>query len=335
MKLENNQPILCSWNTTQECNLKCVHCYRDAGDKKYNELTTEEGKSLLDEIKKAGFKIIVFSGGEPLLRKDIFELTEYASSIGLRPVFGTNGTLIDREMALRLKASGAARISISLDSLNESQHDKFRGVEGSWSRAVKAMKILKEIGLSFQINTTVTKRNIDEVLEITDFAVEIGADAHHIFFLVPTGRAVDIEIESLNAFDYEDLLKKILLKSKTVNIELKPTCAPQYMRIAKVLGIKTRFTKGCLAGTGYCSITPEGDVWPCPYMPIKVGNVRVEKFSEIWRDAPLFKELREGNLKGSCGKCSFNDICGGCRARALFYNGDYLGEEPWCLMRKQ
>jgi putative heme d1 biosynthesis radical SAM protein NirJ2 len=309
----------------------CEHCYRDAGAKASDELNTEEGKALIDEIAKAGFKIMVFSGGEPLMREDIFELVSHARSRELRPVFGSNGTLITPEVARKLKESGAMAMGISLDSVDPFKHDKFRSTIGGWEGAVEGMRNCRGAGLPFQIHTTVVDWNYNEVEELTDFAVSIGAMAHHVFFLVPTGRAVNIEQESLRAEQYEELLHRIMKKQQQVDIELKPTCAPQFMRIAKQMGMKMRFTKGCLAGTSYCIISPTGDVQPCAYLNTKVGNVRETPFSEIWKNNEVFNRLRNENPQGGCGSCGYNKICGGCRARANYYHGDYMAEEPWCV----
>ncbi|MFO8191301.1 MAG: putative heme d1 biosynthesis radical SAM protein NirJ2 [Bacillota bacterium] len=327
--------MIISWNTTRQCHLKCKHCYRDAGEKEKNELSTEEGKTLIEEIANSGFKILVLSGGEPLLRDDIFDLTSHAAACGLRPVFGTTGTTITPPVARKLKQSGAARIGISLDSINPEEHDQFRGVPGAWEQAIRGMKYCFDADLPFQIHTTVVEHNYHEVEAITDLAVSLGAAAHHVFFLVPTGRAKDIEAEALREKQYEHLLHRILKKQQEVSIELKPTCAPQFMRIAKQMGMEMRFTKGCLAGTAYCCILPAGDVHPCPYLPVKVGNVREQPFSDIWREAEIFKQLRSEKFGGKCGTCDYKDICSGCRARAYYYtNGDYMAEDPWCLYRR-
>lgn len=323
--------MIISWNTTQACNLRCVHCYRDAGTKRMDELTTEQGKKLLSEMADAGFKIIILSGGEPLMRPDIYELIAHARSVGTRPVLGTNGVLITPDVAKRLKEAGLAVAGISLDSCNPVKHNQFRQSDTAWESTVAGIKACKEAELKFQIHTTVMDWNEPEITDITDFAVKMGAIAHHVFFLVPTGRGKEIENTTLKTEQYESLLTRILAKQATVPIELKPTCAPQFMRIAKQQNISMRFTRGCLAGTAYCVITPSGDVQPCPYLPIKVGNVKETPFDEIWETSSVFDELRHESLKGGCGKCGYDKICGGCRARAYYYsNGDYLAEEPWC-----
>ncbi|MEW9124589.1 MAG: putative heme d1 biosynthesis radical SAM protein NirJ2 [Thermotaleaceae bacterium] len=328
--------MIISWNTTNRCNMYCDHCYRDAGDAAEKELTLEEGKDLLEEIAKAGFKIMIFSGGEPLMVPHIYQWIAHAKDLGLRPVLGSNGTLITLEAAKQLKEAGAMGIGISLDSLEQKKHDQFRHYKNAWKETLLGMRNCREAGLPFQIHTTVLNWNRDEILNITDFAVAMGAVAHHIFFMVPTGRAVSLEDESLRTAEYEALLTEILIKQKEVPIELKPTCAPQFMRIAKEMGMNLRFSRGCLAGTHYCIINPIGDVQPCAYMDMAVGNVRKTPFSEIWADSPVFKELRTLDYKGGCGSCIHKKICGGCRARAAFYHDkDYMAEEPWCLYREQ
>ena len=328
--------MIISWNVTNKCNMYCKHCYRDAGVGAQHELNTTEGKSLIDEIAKAGFKIMVFSGGEPLVRPDIYELIEHAVKVGLRPVLGSNGTLITPEVSQKLKNSGTMGVGISLDSLHSKKHDEFRSHEGGWREAVKGMKNCRVVGLPFQIHTTVMNWHKDEILDITDFAVGMGAVAHHFFFLVPTGRGADIENESLPPEQYEKLLTDIMLKQKEVSIELKPTCAPEFMRIAIDMGMKPRFSRGCLAGTSYCIISPSGDVQPCAYLNLPIGNVRETFFSEIWKSNPIFKELRTLDYTGKCGVCKYKKACGGCRARVAYYNdGDYMAGEDWCPYPKE
>jgi AdoMet-dependent heme synthase len=324
--------MIISWNTTNACNMYCDHCYRDAGCKATDELNTAEAKTLLDQIAKAGFKIMIFSGGEPLMRTDIVELVAHAKSLGLRSVFGTNGTLITLDMARKLKAAGAMGMGISLDSLDKEKHNTFRKFPNAWEGAVQGMRNCREAGLAFQIHTTVMDWNEHEIEAITDFAVAEGAVAHHFFFLVPTGRAQSIETESLRATAYEEVLTRIMKKQQEVDIELKPTCAPQFVRIAKQMGMDLRFQRGCLAGTSYCIISPRGKVQPCAYLNMELGDVRETPFDEIWKNNEVLQELRTLDYKGGCGTCNYKQSCGGCRARAAFYNeGDYMAEEPWCL----
>jgi putative heme d1 biosynthesis radical SAM protein NirJ2 len=274
---------------------------------------------------------MIFSGGEPLLRDDIFELIGHARESGIRPVLGTNGILITLTVAERLKRAGLAVAGISVDSIEPARHDYFRQSIGAWRRTMAGIKACREVGLPFQLHTTVTSWNEQEITAITDLAVQLGAIAHHIFFLVPTGRGEKLEYATLRTEQYERLLTRILDKQAQVAIEIKPTCAPQFMRLAKQRQLNLRFSRGCLAGTAYCVVLPNGDVQPCAYLPIKVGNVREMDFATLWHEATVFQQLRNSQLKGGCGRCNYTDICGGCRARAFFYaNGDYLAEEPWC-----
>ena len=324
--------MIVSWNSTNQCNMYCDHCYRDAGDRRDRELNTAEAKQLMDELVLAGFKIMIFSGGEPLMRADILELVKYATSVGLRPVFGTNGTLITQTLAAELRNAGTMGMGISLDSMDKQRHDAFRQYESAWDQAVQGMEHCRSVGLPFQIHTTVMGWNDHELEALTDFAVSMGAKAHHIFFMVPTGRAASIQENSTRAQEYEDIIQRILQKQQTVDIELKPTCAPQFMRIAEEMGIETRFRRGCLSGISYCIIGPEGDVQPCAYLDIHLGNVRDIAFSKLWRENPVLQQLRSFSYEGSCGRCEHNRICGGCRARAAFYHdGNIMAEEPWCL----
>lgn len=291
---------------------------------------------MIREIERAGFKIMIFSGGEPVMRSDIYDLGRYATELGLRAVLGTNGTLITREVAGRLKESGFMAAGVSLDSLNPEKNNAFRKLDDAFNLTVQGMKNLREAGLPFQIHTTVMDWNVKELEAITDFAVEIGAMAHHIFFLVPTGRGVNIEEEALRVVEYEKTISRLLEKQREVDIEIKPTCAPQFMRTADKKGIPMRFSRGCLAGISYCIISPRGDVQPCAYLNIPLGNVREKPFDEIWRESRVLQELRTMEYKGKCGVCDYKTKCGGCRARAYYYsNGDYMAEDSWCLYQPQ
>ena len=324
--------MIVSWMTTNKCNLTCKHCYQDAcPDACANELTTDEARTLIDQIAAASFKIMIFSGGEPLMRPDIYDLVAYAASKGLRPVFGTNGTLITPEVAGRLKECGACAMGISLDSLDRAKHDSFRGLEGAWDATVAGMRACREVGLPFQIHTTVLDWNEHEVCDITDFAVEHGAIAHYIFFLIPVGRGKYINDTSLKVATNERLLRQIMAKQVEVSIDVKPTCAPQFTRVAEQLGVKTRFERGCLAGLTYCIVSPEGVVRPCAYMTEEAGNVREQPFDEIWKTSPVFERLRTREYGGSCGTCDFRAGCGGCRARAAYYHdGDFMAQDDYC-----
>ncbi len=331
------RPSLLSWNITRQCNLRCSHCYRDAREKPDpEELTTEQGLRLIEEIASAGFRVLILSGGEPLMRSDLYQFISAARARGIRPVLGTNGTVIDTTVARRLRDAGLTRAGISLDSTDSHYHNQLRGSATAWQQAMAGMRACKEAGLPFQVNTTVTRQNQDQLLKITDLAREIGAAGHHIFFLIPTGRAREMADDLVEAERCERILEGLLERQQQGDIEIKPTCAPQFVRIAERLGVSTRFRMGCLAGRTYCVITPNGEVQPCPYLPLRVGNVREESFSHIWSQAELLKSLRRDPLQGTCGRCRWAQRCFGCRARAYWASGgNYLAEDPWCGLRAQ
>lgn len=328
--------MIVSWMTTNQCNLKCSHCYQDAGEKYSEELTTAEAKHMIDGIYNAGFKIMIFSGGEPLMRSDIFELVAYAAAKGLRPVFGTNGMLITEETAQKLKAAGAAAMGISLDSLTPAKHNAFRGDSQAFELTVQGMENCKKAGLPFQIHITLMDWNRSEVCDMIDFAVKIGAMAVQVFFLIPVGRGKYIEETSLEVMEYERTLQAIMKKSTQVPISVKPTCAPQFTRVAEQTGIETRFERGCLAGLTYCIVSPIGEIRPCAYMTEVAGNMHTDDFADVWQNSPLFKTLRTEEYKGTCKDCDFKKKCGGCRARGSYYHeGDYMAEDSYCAYGKQ
>jgi AdoMet-dependent heme synthase len=342
-------PLVMSWNVTRECNMKCSHCYINATEKKLaNELTTQEAKKLMDQICKVSRPLLILSGGEPLLRPDIFELIEYGASKGLKMGLGSNGSLIDDCVAAKLKTAGIATVSISLDSHIPAQHDEFRGVAGAWEKAVNACKVLRKNNVLVQVNTALTQQNYNQIDDIMSLAEGIGVENFHLFFLVPTGRGT--KLTDISPQKYEDMITNTFAKVAKHKLNVRPSCAPQFMRIAKGMGLDMRqWIRGCIAGLYYCRIYPNGDVTPCPYLPIKLGNVRDKSLKEIWFNSPIFKALREPNsLKGKCGTCEYRTLCGGCRARAyglssdfIDYCGDlhepaelkndYLREDPWCV----
>ncbi|MDD2358973.1 MAG: radical SAM protein [Syntrophaceticus schinkii] len=328
--------MLVSWNTTNACNLKCPHCYRDAGREAPQELSTTEGYRLLEEVKKAGFKIIVFSGGEPILRPDLCDLIARAKSLGLRPVLGTNGTLLTEEKVQQLKEAGAAAVGISVDSIDPEKHDHFRGIKGAWEATHQGIINCHEGGLPFQIHTTVFPWNYSGIEKITDFALQAGARGHHVFFYVPTGRGKKNIEETITSEQMESLLERLISLQEQLPLEIKPTCAPQFMRIARQLKVPNRFSRGCLAGISYCIIGPQGDVYPCPYMDLKISSVRETPFSEIWSKDPVLLKLRTQKYGGYCSVCKYRGTCGGCRARAFAGSeGNFMAGDPSCLYGSQ
>ncbi|MDD5617107.1 MAG: heme b synthase [Candidatus Methanoperedens sp.] len=337
-------PRLIAWELTNACNLACIHCRASAIiDPTPDELSTAEARHFVDELVE--YKpIIILTGGEPLLRSDVYDIAKYASGHGLRVVLATNGTLLTPDIAKKLKDAGIQRVSISIDGSTKETHDNFRGETGAFEAALRGIDILKNAGLSFQINTTITKRNLTEIPNIYELALTLGASALHIFLLVPTGRGEEIESEEIPPEEYERVLNWFYDKSRTSRIQLKATCAPHYFRImrqrTKAEGIKiTRethgleaMTKGCLGGSGFCFVSSTGNVYPCGYLPALAGNIRQKPFKMIWEKSKVFNDLRDpGKLKGKCGDCEYRAVCGGCRARAYAATGDYLDEEPYCV----
>ena len=336
---------LVAWEVTRRCNLKCMHCRASAQETVYpDELTGKEAFKLLDNIASFAKPVIILTGGEPLLRPDIVEIARYGSDLGLRMVMAPNGTLLSVEIAQQLRDAGIQRISVSLDGASPETHDTFRGVDGAFDGAMMGIRAAKMVGLPFQINTTVTQRNLLELPLILDMAVRIGAVAHHIFLLVPTGRGKDMADEAITPEDYEETLHWFYEQREKVPLQLKATCAPHYYRIlrqrakeegktvtAQNYGLDAS-TRGCLGGTGFCFISHVGDVQPCGYLEINCGNIKKKPFSEIWETSDVFLKLRDLNqYKGKCGRCEYRTVCGGCRARAYEITGDYLAEEPFCV----
>jgi len=342
-------PLVVSWNVTRKCNLKCSHCYINAVSKQHNdELTTAESKKLIDQLSEVSRPMLILSGGEPLLRSDIFDIIRYGTQKGLRMGMGSNGALIDGDVAKKLKDAGIKTVSISLDSAIPERHDEFRGVKGSWQKAVDAIKALRENSVLVQVNTTLTQQNYGEIDNIMSLAEEIGVENYHLFFLVPTGRGA--KLADISPTMYENMITNTFAKTARHKLNVRPSCAPQFMRIAKDMNLDMRqWIRGCIAGMYYCRIFPNGEVTPCPYLPVKLGNIREKSFKDIWFNSDIFKSLRNPTtLKGKCGACDYRNVCGGCRARAYGLSsdfidycgdlhepgelkGDYLAEDPWCV----
>jgi heme b synthase len=336
---------LVAWETTRNCNLACVHCRASATCGPYSgELDTQAALRLLDQIAEIGKPIIILTGGEPLLRGDIFDIASYGTGKGLRMVMAVNGMLVNEQMAERMANAGIQRISISLDGSSAASHDAFRGVDGAFEGALRGIAIAKAAGIAFQINTTITKSNLEQIPNILKLAEQLGAVAHHIFLLVPTGRGKYIIDQAIDAREYEDTLNWFYDQRSKTPLQLKATCAPHYHRIlrqrAKAEGQTVSFqthgldavTRGCLAGSGFCFISHRGIVQPCGFLDLNCGDVTQQSFAEIWRHAPNFLKLRDTHqLKGKCGHCEYRRLCGGCRARAYEASDDFMAAEPLCL----
>jgi heme b synthase len=261
-------------------------------------------------------------------------------------VMAPNGTLITEALAQKIADSGIKRISVSLDGATKEKHDRFRGVEGAFNGALQGIRRASAAGVEFQINTTITKANLDEIPKIQDLAMELGAAAHHIFLLVPTGRGKYIANQEITADEYEKTLHWFYDQRSKTSLQLKATCAPHYYRIlrqrAKEEGKSVNFqthgldavTRGCLGGVGFCFISHQGVVQPCGFLHLDCGNINTTPFHKIWTGSEIFLSLRDfSRLKGKCGVCEYRKVCGGCRARAFESTGDYLEEEPLCTYR--
>jgi AdoMet-dependent heme synthase len=320
-----------AWELTRNCNLDCVHCRARASSKQYeNELSLDECKKVLDDVASFSTPTIILTGGEPLLRDDIFDISRYGVSKGLRMVIAVNGTLVDLEVAAKLKDAGILRVSMSIDGKNQASHDNFRRVSGSFDSVMRAGRIFNEVGLPFQINTTVTRLNVDDLGDIYDLVKGMGAVAWHVFLLVPVGRGEGLKGEELNAAMYEDVLNWLYEREERNEMEMKVTCAPHYYRIVKEKG-GTPKSAGCLAGKSFLFISHTGIAQPCGYLDLPCGDVRKDGVRKVWEDSQQFALIRDfRQYKGKCGHCKFLNICGGCRARALELKGDILEAEPYC-----
>ncbi len=333
-------PWLVALNLTKRCNLGCDHCYLDAKIQREgqgDELSTDEVKQVLDDI--AGLSpegMVVLTGGEPLLRRDIEELAAHAVAAGLMVVVGSNGLLLDRRRARTLKQAGIAGIGLSLDSLDPARHDAFRGRRGAWIKTMAAIDACKDEGLTFQLHFSATDETADEIDAMVAFARDSGAMVLNVFFLVCTGRGE--KYSDISPAKYEAVLRRVARAARDEkHLMVRAKCAPHFKRIATEMDPDWQITAahgydagGCIAGTRYARITPSGEVTPCPYMETSAGSIRARGFAEIWRDAPVFAALRAPKLEGRCGICEFSVLCGGCRARPLARDGNLMAEDYLC-----
>ncbi len=359
---KNNSGLrLIAWELTRSCNLACKHCRASSEKGPYpGELSTEESFRLLEDIAEFANPIMILTGGEPLIRDDISEIAKRGTKLGLRMVLATNGTLLTKVKAKELVDSGIKRISISIDGKDAKSHDSLRGVPRAFDGAIFGVENAKKVGLPFQINTTITRRNMDELMGIEEMVKDLKAAAHHLFLLVPTGRGREMAADSLDGEEYETILKDIYKYERDAPHGVKVTCAPQYMRIKQEMALIDHVdgidvnsisnsgggghphgagaphdfsasTRGCLGGISFLFISHNGDTQPCGYLEVSGGNVREKPIREIWENAEVFERLRDySQLTGKCGKCEYVDTCGGCRARAYYRYGDYLAPEPLC-----
>jgi radical SAM protein len=343
----DTRPVVVIWEVTQACDLACVHCRacarpeRDAG-----ELTTAEGKRLIDEVAEMGSPVFVLTGGDPLKRGDILELIRYARSRGVRPALSPSATpLLTREAIQALKEAGVFRLAVSLDGSTAEIHDGFRGVPGTYERALAAIAQARECGMPVQINTTVSQRTFHDFDRLAGVVEEAGVVLWSVFFLVPTGRATLDQV--LTAEQTEDLFARLHALSKRVRFHIKTTEAPHYRRFlleqraaeraqagreAVPLEVAQRAFHGINDAKGFVFVSHRGDVCPSGFLPLVAGNVRQEPLGEIYRESALFQWLRDPEcLEGKCARCEYRQVCGGSRARAYNMTGNVFAEEPTCL----
>ena len=335
------------WEVTGACNLRCIHCHAISGNADADELTTDEGKRLIDSIASVSeFRTLIYTGGEPLVRPDIFELFRHSQKAGLANIIATNGTLIDEEMAFKLKDHGVVCNAISIDAADPAVHDRVRNKPGAFDLALRAIEATKKAGILLQINTTAMEYNIPNLSELIDFVDDCGAGIMLMYQLVAVGRGEKIEKATLKKAANQYLSELIALKQKTAKTIIEPVAGPQYWPyILEKKGIKDgwrlnlagKVFHGCAAGRGFVYVKANGDVWPCPFVEVNAGSIKNMSFSEIYRNSPVFQNLRnrEKLLKGLCSECNYKTVCGGCRGRAQAYSGDYLAEDPRCFIHER
>src|SRR5947207_2024008 len=352
-----DRPYVVSWNLTYRCNLACEHCYLDAGvtplvttgnfaDR--SELNTEECFKVIDDI--AAFApecLTILTGGEPLLRRDILEIVRRAAERGLWVVVGTNGVCITENLARRLAEAGARGLSLSLDALDPDRHDRFRMVRGAWRNTVDGAEILKRTGLPFIVQTTAGSHNLGELESIADFAHDrLAAKVWNLYFLVPTGRGQFVS--DISPAQYDEVLASLyrIQRKYDRRMLVNAKCAPHYIKTALEHAVSSTEASaeadlpirtysdgagGCPAGTHYMGIRPNGEVTPCPYLPVFAGTLRCSSLADLWTSSTLFTDIRRrASLGGRCGECEMNGHCGGCRARAYGMTGDLMAEDPLC-----
>lgn len=339
-------PKWIAWELTRRCNLDCIHCRCSSNESAPSGLwTTEKALSFLEEIASWVKPVLVLSGGEPLLRQDIFTIAKKGTSLGLRMCIATNGTLVTTEVCEAMKESGIRMVALSLDGPTAHVHDDFRRMPGAFDAAIRAARLLKEHNIPFLINSSFTNRNKQFIADTFRLAKSLGATAWYMFIIVPMGRGEELLQELISQPDYDEILEWHYQQEKSeASILMRPTCAPHYYRLVHQLARRdgTKFRrrdltfstgagKGCVAGQTICLIDAFGEVHPCSYMPQSAGNVFEAPFRTIWEESPLLRAIRDfDSYKGRCGACEYRNVCGGCRVRAWAFNGDLLAEEPVC-----
>lgn len=342
-----NHPV---WEVTSACNEHCIHCHTAGGKRSPDELTTEEGKRLIEQIAFVKeFRMLVFTGGEPMVRPDLMDLLAHSKRVGFKNVIATNGILIDDSLAKELRKLQVVGLAISLDHTDPAVHNYIRQRDDAFERAIRAIQACQRAGIVLQINITAMQYNLDDLENLYQMASDMGAAIVLNYQLVPVGRGVRIKEKQLTRDQNEALLSNLCRLQKRFNTVIEPVAGPQYWAMLLSgskngrpkpgplrrlgFGLVNRLFHGCTAGRGLVYIKPNGDVWACPFMELSAGNIRRTPFRHIWQDAPLFLALRDRSLlKGTCGTCAGKEICGGCRGRAMALTGDLLGEDPACFL---
>lgn len=342
----NISPFVVIWENTRACDLACVHCRAAAQPlRSRNELTTEEGYRLIDQIAELKPKVFVLTGGDPLKREDTYDLIRYARDKGLEPSLTPSATpLLTEEAVTKMKQHGLGRMAVSLDAANAESHDSFRGVPGSFDLTLRAIQAAGREKIPVQVNTTVTKRTVNQLPQMADMLVEMGITMWSVFFAVPTGRAKQADL--ITADDVENLFGFLYETSKRVPYSIRTTEAMHYRRYvmqqggAMPLGVQMhgidrngapRAPKGVNEAKGFVFISHIGDVYPSGFLPLKAGNVKQQPLGDIYRTSKLFVDLRNPDkLQGKCGRCDYRELCGGSRARAWAMTGDVFGSDPLC-----
>jgi len=348
LKGEPNTPLIVSYAVTRACNLKCLHCHVSARDAMADELNLQEALHAIDEMAMLGTEALIFSGGEPLLRKDfVLSLAEYCDDLGIIPAMLSNGVLINHKVAWELKDAGIKAVGIPIDSVDPVCHDKLRNVPGSFDKAVNAIRACLDVDLEVVITTMALKDTFEDIPKRIDFIANLGADQVAVYDLVPVGRGKDVMDQAMDQTQRESLIKYLQqMQEDTDMVFTMSGGLPLYPEIAvelhKLNGTKPKdlllkefwidASVGCHAGILYFSLRPNGDVYPCTFLPVKIGNIREQSLTEIWRNSKVLNELRDRSLlKGKCGECEYRGTCGGCRGRAYACTGDYLETDPVCL----
>jgi radical SAM protein len=348
-------PFTIAWEITRACAFACRHCRAEAQPRRDpRELTTAEAFQLIDELREFGDPILVVTGGDPMMRRDLFDVLGYAVECGLRTSLTPTTTRLVTPQALRrVREAGVRRIAISLDGPTAEVHDAFRAFPGSFRTAVAIARDAEDAGLSFQVNTTISRYNLHLLNELSELVERLGAVQWSVFFLVPTGRASAADM--ISPEEHERVFNWLYSLSQHAPFDIKSTAAPAYRRVAIQRARQARSasddTPATMTGAGYrfedglnrpvkavndakgfCFISHIGDVCPSGFLPLAAGNVRERSVVEIYRDSKLFRELRQPDLlKGKCGRCDFREVCGGSRARAFALTRDYLVEDPSCI----